>query len=122
MSLDLRTKTLEWVDFVPQFCPPPSDFETQVKVVQSAFKFFWANVAEVCISLFGVNAFLPVIEEAGHHSYEQLMMPNCLKLAERCDAVLRIGGPSRGADQEVDVFSARELPVYHSVEDIPVAI
>ena len=74
------------------------------------------------VPIIGVNAFLPVIEEAGHHSYEQLMMPNCLKLAERCDAVLRIGGPSRGADQEVDVFSARELPVYHSVEDIPVAI
>jgi hypothetical protein len=48
LSLDLRTKTLEWVGFVPDFCPPPADRAAQLKSVQSAFKFFWSNVAEVC--------------------------------------------------------------------------
>jgi hypothetical protein len=49
------------------------------------------------------------------------MMPLSLALAARCDAVLRIGGPSRGADDEVALFTARGLPVFRRVEDLPEA-
>jgi len=49
------------------------------------------------------------------------MMPLSLELANRCDAVLRIGGASQGADQEVVRFIARALPVYHSLEEVPPA-
>jgi hypothetical protein len=34
------------------------------------------------------------------------MLPLSLALAERCDACLRIGGPSAGADAEVATFAA----------------
>ena len=47
--------------------------------------------------LIGVNAALPIIAEAGEDKYEEIMMPISLALANICDAVLRIGGDSKGA-------------------------
>lgn len=47
------------------------------------------------------------------------MMPLSMKTCERCDAVLRIGGASKGADMEVDYFEKKSLPVYRSIEEIP---
>lgn len=67
----------------------------------------------------GVNAVLPIIECAGSQRYDELMMPICLDLADRCDAVLRVGGPSRGADDEVAAVTARGGRVYGSIADIP---
>lgn len=71
------------------------------------------------VPVIGVNMALPIIESAGPDSYESIMMPVSLSLADRCDAVLRIGGASSGADQEVRHFEARGLTVFRSVEDIP---
>ena len=73
------------------------------------------------IPIIGVNAALPIIEAAGQHRYDEMMMPISIAMAERCDAVLRIGGPSKGADDEVDVFKQKGLPVYLNLEDIPAA-
>jgi hypothetical protein len=39
---------------------------------------------------------------------------------DSCDAVLRIPGESKGADQDVRIALERGLPVFHSVEEIPV--
>lgn len=71
------------------------------------------------VPVIGVNLGLPIIEAAGEEEYGNLMMPLSLALAERCDAVLRIGGPSAGADREVESFRLRNLPVYTSVDMIP---
>jgi len=49
------------------------------------------------------------------------MMPLSLAAADRCDAVLRIGGPSTGADQEVERIRARGGAVYRSIDELPVA-
>lgn len=67
----------------------------------------------------GVNNALPMIEAAGQAAFEEIMMPISLELAARCDAVLRIGGSSRGADAEVERFKARGAPVYRSLEELP---
>jgi hypothetical protein len=40
-------------------------------------------------------------------------------LADRCDAVLRLGGPSPGADEEVERVRARGGDVYHSIAEVP---
>jgi hypothetical protein len=61
----------------------------------------------------------PIIESAGQDIYAEVMMPLSLKLAGRCDAVLRIGGESHGADQEVETFRARGLPVFRQLAEIP---
>lgn len=71
------------------------------------------------IPVIGVNLVLPMIRVAGDKYYESLMMPVCKELALRCDAILRVGGASAGADEEVLVFRERGLAVYYSLEDIP---
>jgi len=71
------------------------------------------------VPVIGVNLALPIIESAGQHAYEEIMLPLSLRLADRCDAVLRIGGASKGADQEVAQFESRGLPVYRSPAEIP---
>jgi hypothetical protein len=40
-------------------------------------------------------------------------------LADRCDAVLRIGGESRGADQEVEHVRRRGGSVFRSIDELP---
>ena len=69
----------------------------------------------------GVNMALPVIEAAGENRFEEIMMPLSLALADRCDAILRIGGPSVGADQEVARMNAAGKPVYFALNDVPEA-
>jgi hypothetical protein len=71
------------------------------------------------VPIIGVNLALPVIEVAGQASFDELMMPLSLALAERCDAVLRVGGPSAGADLEVERIRARGGAVYTSVAELP---
>jgi hypothetical protein len=71
------------------------------------------------VPIIGVNMALHVIEAVGPDTYDAVMMPLSLALAERCDAVLRIGGPSAGADQEVEIITARGGTLYHAVNDIP---
>ena len=71
------------------------------------------------VPIIGVNMALPVIETAGQEFYERIMMPLSLRLTERCDAVLRIEGVSKGADEEVDRFRTRGLRVFQSIDEIP---
>ena len=71
------------------------------------------------VPIIGVNLALPVIESAGPGSYGEVMQPLSLRLTERCDAILRIGGASRGADEEVEAFVARGLAVFRSLDEVP---
>ena len=73
------------------------------------------------VPVIGVNMALPMIEAAGGTvaAYQELMAPVSLALVERCDACLRIGGPSPGADDEVRRFEAAGKPVYRSLADLP---
>ena len=70
------------------------------------------------VPVIGVNMALPLIEAAGDEQYEAIMMPLSLALAERCDAVLRIGGASQGADREVALIRAKGGRVFQSVAEI----
>jgi hypothetical protein len=73
------------------------------------------------VPIIGVNAALPMIAAAGSSeaAYDEIMMPLSLALAERCDACLRVGGPSQGADDEVRRFEVAGRPVYRAVSDVP---
>jgi hypothetical protein len=72
------------------------------------------------VPIIGVNLAFPIIEAAGPETYSQIMMPLSLAAAERCDAVLRIGGASSGADREVECIQARGGAVYRSIDELPV--
>lgn len=72
------------------------------------------------IPIIGVNLALPIIDIAGEDRLEEIMMPLSLALAERCEACLRVGGASRGADQEVEMFNQRGLLVFNKIDEVPV--
>ena len=71
------------------------------------------------VPVIGVNMALPVIAAADDDAFEEIMMPLSLALAERCDACLRIGGHSAGADAEAARFAASGKPVFRAIEDVP---
>ena len=72
------------------------------------------------VPVIGVNMALPVIEADGApDAHDRIMMPLSLALADRCDACLRVGGPSVGADQEMERFRNAGKPVYHAIQAIP---
>lgn len=73
------------------------------------------------VPIIGVNMALPMIEATGGGDarYAEIMTPLSLALIERCDACLRIGGPSKGADDETKRFEAADRPVYRTLDDVP---
>jgi hypothetical protein len=68
------------------------------------------------VPLIGVNNALPFIRIAGAKRFDELMMPISLAVAERCDACLRIGGSSQGADDEMKKFNSAGKLVYASTD------
>jgi len=74
------------------------------------------------VPVVGVNCALPLIAAAGSDAYESIMMPLSLAMADRCDAVLRIGGFSAGADEEVELIRSRGGIAYYSLAEVPDAI
>mgnify|MGYP003349961844 CR=1 FL=1 len=52
-------------------------------------------------------------------AFNEIMMPLSLALADRCDACLRIGGPSKGADDEVERFQQRGQTVFYNINEVP---
>jgi hypothetical protein len=77
------------------------------------------------IPMIGEWVALPILRsaesnEAGFVASEEILYPVAARLLTRCDAVLRIPGESKGADQDVRIASERGLPVFRSVEEIPV--
>ena len=68
---------------------------------------------------------LPLIEEAGSKQigddiFNDIFHPIAVKLIDHCDAVLRIGGPSKGADEMVATAKAKGKIIYLDVESIPI--
>jgi len=74
------------------------------------------------IPIIGVNLALPMIDAAGQDAFDEIMLPLSLALTARCDACLRIGGPSAGADAEAARFRASGKSVFSSLEDLPPAM
>ena len=76
------------------------------------------------IPLLGEWYALPLLQLAGSkqigdEAYEEIFHPIAERLLEKCDAVLRVGGASSGADFMVEVARRQGLQVYTKVEDIP---
>src|SRR6185312_715636 len=46
---------------------------------------------------------LPLIERAGDPIFDEIFHPISRELVARCDAVVRTGGPSAGADEMVEL-------------------
>jgi hypothetical protein len=77
------------------------------------------------LPLIGEWVALPLAQQAGSTEVgdaisEQYLYPVAGRLLERCDAVLRIEGESKGADEDVRIAKERGLPVYFRLQDVPV--
>jgi hypothetical protein len=70
---------------------------------------------------------LPLIEEAGSKHigdkiFNDIFHPIAVRLIDHCDAVLRIGGASSGADEMVRVGREKGKIIFLKKEDIPAAV
>ena len=55
----------------------------------------------------------------GDEAFEEIFHPIAERLLARCDAVLRMGGPSQGADLMVRVAEERGLRVFRRLSEVP---
>ncbi|MEP7189262.1 MAG: DUF4406 domain-containing protein [Roseiflexaceae bacterium] len=67
---------------------------------------------------------LPLVELAGSTqigdaAFNEIFHPIAERLLARCDAVLRVGGASQGADQMMQSARERGLQVFTQLEEIP---
>lgn len=59
-------------------------------------------------------------KQVGDQLYQEIFHPIAERLLEKCDAVLRVGGASGGADLMLEVARRNGLQVYTQIEQIPV--
>ena len=76
------------------------------------------------IPMIGEWVALPLLREAGSKKpgdapYIEIAYPVAERLLTKCDAVLRLEGESKGADQDVRIAKERGLKVYYRLEDVP---
>jgi hypothetical protein len=58
-------------------------------------------------------------KEVGDALYDEILHPTAGRLIERCDAVLRLAGESKGADNDVRLAKERGIPVYYQLDEVP---
>lgn len=76
------------------------------------------------VPMIGEWVALPIWNVAGGQAvgdalYEEILHPTAGRLIERCDAILRLSGESKGADNDVRLAHERGIPVYYSIDEIP---
>jgi hypothetical protein len=76
------------------------------------------------IPMIGEWIALPLIKLAGSTklgdaAWEEVQYPIAHRILEKCDAVLRLEGASKGADEDVRIAKERGLKIYYRLEDIP---
>jgi ADP-ribose pyrophosphatase len=76
------------------------------------------------IPMLGEWLALPLVKLAGSQkigdeAFNEIFHPIAERLLEHCDAVLRVGGESQGADLMVGTARKLGLQVYFSLDDIP---
>lgn len=76
------------------------------------------------IPLLGEWLALPLVRlagstEIGDEPFNEIFHPIAERLLDKCDAVLRIGGASEGADLMVEVGRKKGLQIYQELQEIP---
>jgi GDP-mannose pyrophosphatase NudK len=76
------------------------------------------------IPMLGEWLALPLVNLAGStkigdDAFNEVFHPIAVRLLTKCDAVLRVGGPSAGADEMVRIGRSLGLKIYTNLEEIP---
>lgn len=58
-------------------------------------------------------------KEVGDAVFTEIQYPVAHRILAKCDAVLRIKGASKGADQDVEIAKKLGLKIYYDINDIP---
>ena len=67
---------------------------------------------------------LPMVALAGSRrvgdaAFDEIFHPIAERLVDRCQGILRVGGPSEGADLMVRLAREKGLGVYHRLQEVP---
>jgi hypothetical protein len=89
------------------------------------------NMAQTALSVYKMGHLpvlgewiaLPLIETAGSKTmgddiFNELFHPSAIRLISHCDAVLRIGGASQGADEMVKVGLEKGKTIFYNLGEI----
>jgi|SRR6266496_2325836 len=76
------------------------------------------------IPMIGEWVALPLLHLAGSAKpgdavYQEILYPVAKRLLTKCDAVLRLEGDSKGADEDARIAKERGLKIYYRIEDVP---
>ena len=79
------------------------------------------------IPMIGEWLALPLLHLAGSatpgdEAYQEISYPVAHRLLLKCDAVLRIEGVSKGADDDVRIARENGLKIYNNLNEIPQAL
>ena len=101
----------------------PVKMAANLKVLESAA---WPLFLKGYVPMIGEWVALPIWENAGGKTigdalYDQVLHPTAHRLLQHCDAVLRLPGASKGADNDVKIACERGIPVYHDLSEVPQA-
>ena len=101
----------------------PEKLATNVRVMNAAaLEVFRAGHLPIT----GEALALPLIELAGSERvgdavFDEIFHPIARRLLARCDAVLRVGGASAGADEMVAIAREQGKPVFAGLAALPAA-
>jgi hypothetical protein len=99
----------------------PAKIEQNLRTMtQAALKVFRMGH----LPILGELLALPLIGEAGSQRvgdavFDEIFHPISRMLAQRVDAVLRVGGPSKGADEMVDIARRTGRRVFENLDEVP---
>jgi len=76
------------------------------------------------LPVLGESLALPLIKEAGSQQpgdaiFDEIFHPISRRLAGKVDAVLRVGGPSRGADEMIEIAELAGKLVFRDISEVP---
>ena len=99
----------------------PAKMAANLKRLEAAS---WPLFEKGHVPMIGEWVALPIWERAGGQAvgdalYERILHPTAGRLLQHCDAVLRLPGESKGADNDVRIARERGIPVYFSLEEVP---
>lgn len=84
----------------------------------------WPIFAKGHVPMIGEWVALPIWQTAGGRSvgdelYDEILHPTAGRLLQHCDAVLRLPGASKGAENDVRIARERGIPVYFDIAEVP---
>ena len=84
----------------------------------------WPIFEKGHVPMIGEWVALPIWHMAGGKAvgdslYDRILHPTAGRLLAHCDAVLRLPGESKGAENDVRIARERGIPVYFDISEVP---